>query len=299
VIGLCTDSNAQLPPDLRERYGVEVVPLTVTVDGVDHLEWVDLDADAFYAFFEDGAAPVVATAAPSPGRFVAAYEALAERGATEILSIHIGSAISATLNAARLAARDAPVPVRLVDTATASFGVACCVWEAAEAVAAGACLEEAAAVAEAVAARTGNVFVVQAVDLVRRGGRMGAAAREALEDDAVPVLRLLDGSYQPVAQVQSVDEAADVMAATVLGGGDRLRVGISVADAAGAPVREALERRLAGAPQILDMARYRVGPSVGVHTGPGTAGAMWYSTSSASEPEVPRRADGAAGGQRS
>ena len=64
-----------------------------------------------------------------------------------------------------------------------------------------------------------------------------------------------------------------------------LRVGISVADAAGAPVREALERRLAGAPQILDMVRYRVGPSVGVHTGPGTAGAMWYS---ASGPEVPR-----------
>ncbi len=289
MIGLCTDSNAQLPPDLRERYGVEVVPLTVTVDGTDHLEWVDLDADAFYAFFDHGAAPKVATAAPSPGRFVAAYEALAARGATEILSIHIGSTISATLNAARLAARDAPVPVRLVDTGTASFGVACCVWEAAEAIAAGACLEEAATVAEAVAARTGNVFVVQAVDLVRRGGRMGAAAQEALEDDAVPVLRLLDGSYQPVAQARSVDEAADAMAAAVLGGGDRLRVGISVADAAGAPVREALERRLAGAPQILDMVRYRVGPSVGVHTGSGTAGAMWYPTGFGSEPEVPHR----------
>lgn len=279
MIGLCTDSNAQLPPDLRHRYGVEVVPLTVSVDGVDHLEGVDLDADAFYAHFAGGAQPSVATAAPSPGRFAAAYEALAGRGATEILSVHIGSAISATLNAARLAARDAPVPVRLVDTGTASFGVACCVWEAAEAVAAGGTLDEAAAVAEAVAARTGNVFVVQAVALVRRGGRMGAAAQDALEDDAVPVLRLMGGSYQPVAQARSVDEAADAMAAAVLGGGERLRVGISVADAAGAPVREALERRLAGAPQILDMVRYRVGPSVGVHTGPGTAGAMWYSAS--------------------
>lgn len=290
MIGLCTDSNAQIPPDLRERYGVEVVPLTVTVDGRDHLEGVDLDADAFYAFFAGGATPSVATAAPSPGRFAAAYEALAARGATEILSVHIGSAISATLNAARLAARDAPVPVRLVDTATASFGVACCVWEAAEAVAAGATLEDAAAVAEAVAARTGNVFVVQAVDLVRRGGRMGAAAQNALEDDAVPVLRLVGGSYQPVAQVRTVDEAADAMAAAVLGGGHRLRLGISVADAAGALVREALERRLAAAPQILDMVRYRVGPSVGVHTGPGTAGAMWYPTGFGSGPEVPRRA---------
>ena len=276
MIGLCTDSNAQLPPELARRYGVEVVPLTVTVDGRDYLEWVDLDADAFYAFFEEERSPAVATAAPSPGRFAAAYEALAGRGATEILSVHIGSAISATLNAARLAAGAAPVPVRLVDTGTASFGVACCLWEAAEAVAAGAGLDEAAAVAEAVSARTGNVFVVQAVDLVRRGGRMGAAAQEALEADAVPVLRLVGGSYQPVAQARTVDEAADAMAAAVLESGQGLRVGISVADAAGAPVREALEARLAGAPEVVDLVRYRVGPSVGVHTGPGTAGAMWY-----------------------
>ena len=277
MIGLCTDSNAQLPPELAERYGVQVVPLTVTIDGVDHLEGVDIDADGFYARFADGAAPAVTTTAPSPGRFAAAYEALAAAGADEILSVHIGSAISATLNAARVAAAAAPVPVRLVDTGTASFGIACCVWEAAEAVAAGAGLEEAAAVAEAVAARTGNVFVVRAVDLVRRGGRMSAAAADgALEADAIPVVRLVGGSYQPVAQAHSVDEAADAMADAVLGGGDRLRVGISVADAAGAPVREALERRLAGAPQIVDLVRYRVGPSVGVHTGPGTAGAMWY-----------------------
>jgi DegV family protein with EDD domain len=276
MIGLCTDSNAQLPPELARRYGVEVVPLTVTVDGRDYLEWVDLDADAFYALFEGGRSPSAATAAPSPGRFAAAYQALAGRGATEILSVHIGSAISATLNSARLATRSAPVPVRLVDTGTASFGVACCLWEAAEAVAAGAGLEEAAAVAEAVAARTGNVFVVQAVDLVRRGGRMGAAAQRALEADAVPVLRLVGGSYQPVAQAHTVDEAADAMAAAVLESGPGLRVGISVADGAGAPVREALERRLEGAPEVAELVRYRVGPSVGVHTGPGTAGAMWY-----------------------
>lgn len=276
MIGFCTDSNSQLPPDLRDRYGVAVVPLTVTVDGTDYLEWVDLGADEFYRFFANGAAPQVATAAPSPGRFAAAYRSLAEGGATEILSVHIGSAISGTLNAARLAAEDSPVPVRLVDTGTASFGVACCLWEAAEAVAIGAGLDEAAATAEAVAARTGNVFVVKAVDLVRRGGRMGTEAQSALEDDAVPVLRLVGGSYHPVAQARTVDEAADAMAAAVLNSGTRLRVGISVADAAGAPVREALERRLAGAPEIMDLVRYRVGPSVGVHTGPGTAGAMWY-----------------------
>ena len=276
MIGFCTDSNAQLPPELAERYRVEVVPLTVTVDGRDYAEGVDLDADGFYERFAAGATPAVTTAAPSPGRFAAAFRSLAETGADEILSVHIGSAISGTLNAARLGAQGSPVPVRLVDTGTASFAVACCLWEAAEAVAAGAGLEEAATIAEEVAGRTGNVFVVRALDLVRRGGRLGAAAHSSLDPGSIPVLRLVGGSYQPVAQARTVDEAADAMAAAVLDGGSRLRVGISVADAAAAPVREALEERLTGAPQVRDLVRYRVGPSVGVHTGPGTAGAMWY-----------------------
>ncbi|MGH9166062.1 MAG: DegV family protein [Acidimicrobiales bacterium] len=276
MIGLCTDSNAQLPAGLAERYRVEVVPLTVTIDGGAFLEGVDLDADGFYARLSQGPPPTVTTAAPSPGRFVAAYQALAERGASEILSVHIGSSISGTLNAARVAAQASPVPVQLVDTGTASFAVACCVWEAGEALAAGATRAEAAAVAEAVAGRTDNVFVVKALDLARAGGRLGAAADTGMSDDAIPVLRLVDGSYQPVALVRSIDEAAEAMAACVLAGGTRLRVGISVADAAAAPLWQALERRLVGASEVAELVRYRVGPSVGVHTGPGTAGAMWY-----------------------
>ena len=135
MIGLVTDSNAQLPPELATRYGVEVVPLTVTVDGEAFAEGVDLDADAFYARFDHGT-PTVSTSQPSPGAFAEAYARVAERGATEILSIHIGSAVSGTLNSARIAVAGSPVPVRLVDTGTASFGVACCVWEAASRVAA-------------------------------------------------------------------------------------------------------------------------------------------------------------------
>jgi DegV family protein with EDD domain len=113
VIGIVTDSNSQLPPELADRYGVEVVPLTVVVDGVEYAEGIELDADSFYARFEAGT-PTVSTAAPSPGQFARAYRRMVDAGATEIVSIHIGSALSGTLNSARLAATDAPVPVHLV-----------------------------------------------------------------------------------------------------------------------------------------------------------------------------------------
>jgi fatty acid-binding protein DegV len=289
MIGFCTDSNAQMPLELVRRFDVEVVPLTVTIDGEAFLEGVDLDADAFYARFEAGATPAVSTAAPGPGLFAAAYGALAARGATEILSVHIGSSVSATFDAARVGAQASPVPVRLVDTGTASFGVTCSLWEAAEAVARGADLDQAAAVAGSVAERTDNVFVVRALDLMLGGGRlsMGDARSEPLDTGppgparpgAIPVLRLVAGAVQPVGQARSVEEVADVMASAVRAGGSNLRVGISIADAGAEPLWQALEERLAGAEEVVDLVRYRVGPSVGVHTGPGTAGAMWYQAS--------------------
>ena len=275
MIGLVTDSNSQLPAELAERYGVEIVPLTVTVDGVAHLEGVDLDADGFYERFADGRVPEVSTSHPSPGQFVDAYRRLADAGATEILSIHIGSEISGTLNSARLAAQGSAVPVRLVDTGTASFGVACCVWEAAEALAREATVEEAAQVAEQLAATVGNVFTVRALDLARAGGRL-AAGVDAGTGDAIPVLSLVGSAITVVGTAATLAEAADVMADRVTAAGTRLRVAVGVADADAAALVGALEDRLRGHEQVLEMVRYRVGPSVGVHSGPGTAGAFFY-----------------------
>ncbi len=273
MIGLVTDSNAQLPAGLAERYGVEVVPLTVVVDGEEHLEGVDLDADAFYARFVDGR-PTVSTAQPSPGRFAAAYEAVAERGATEILSVHIGSSVSGTVNSARLATQVSPVPVRIVDSGTASFAVTLCLWEGAEAVAAGATLEQAAAAAERGGATVGNVFVLGALDLARSGGRLD----QGISDTAavtVPVLTFSGGVMRQIGRCDDLDQAADAMAAFVRAGGFSLRVGVGLSDVTTLPLVTALEDRLGAALEVRELVRYRIGPSVGAHTGPGTVGAMF------------------------
>lgn len=276
MIGLCTDSNAQLPPALVDRYGVEVVPITVTIDGVDYAEGVDLDADTFYARFAGGATPQVSTAQPSPGRFAEAYQRLADRGASEIISIHVSAAVSGTLNSARLAARDAPVKVHLVDSGTASFGIGCCVWEAAEALASGATVRESIEVAQTLARTIGNVFVVGALELVRQGGRLDAGSSPS--SDAVPVLSLVDGKVKVIATASDLEAATVMMAAYVQAWGTGLKVAIGVADRAGAPLSDALDAALSNATEVRELVRYRVGPSVGVHTGPGTAGAFFFPT---------------------
>jgi fatty acid-binding protein DegV len=80
----------------------------------------------------------------------------------------------------------------------------------------------------------------------------------------------------PVGEAATMDEAVQAMAATVVAFGTGLRVGLGIADAGAAPLWHALEAALMDAPEVLDVVRYRIGPSVGAHTGPGSAGAIYY-----------------------
>jgi DegV family protein with EDD domain len=271
VIGLVTDSNAQLPDDLRERYQVGVVPLTVVLDGLPYREGIDITTGDFYARLAGRAD--VSTAAPSPGEVLTVYEEAASAGATEILSIHIGSNTSATVNAVKVAAGSSPVPVEIVDTGTASFAVACCVWAAGEVLNAGGDLTHAADVAREVASRVGNVFVVGALDLARRGGRLAA---DATDGDGVPVLALADGQMSAVGHVHDVESAVDAMTDYFIevAAGAPQRVGVG--DALTPELAHEYAARLAARPEVAELVRYEVGPSIGAHTGAGTVGACFF-----------------------
>lgn len=189
--------------------------------------------------------------------------------------MHIGSELSGTLNAAQIAARTAPVPVRLVDSRAASFIIGCAVWEAAEALATGVTIEQAATRAEWVAGVCGNVFVVGTLAFARAGGQLAGDPAVAV---GVPVLRPADGKLETVGQAATAEEAAVLLGDTVAQAGTGLRVGIADSDPSSVPVADHLVRRLEASPDVREIIRYRVGPSVGVHTGRGTASAVFYST---------------------
>jgi DegV family protein with EDD domain len=272
TVALVTDSNAQLPPALVERYGIGVVPLTVTLDGEPFLEGVDLFAPGFYDRLADGAA--VSTAAPSPGQVLAAYEAAAEAGATEVLSVHIGSSVSATVAAAEIAAGLSPVPVTIVDTGTASFSIGCCVWAAGEVLAGGAGIEAAAAEARRVAGGVGNVFVVGALALAERGGRLDPSAVDG--GDGVAVLALEGGTMGVLERAGDIDTALAAMVDHVNGWPRSGLLRVGVGDALAGPVAVDLVERLAALDRVVEVVRYEIGPSVGAHTGAGTVGAVFY-----------------------
>jgi DegV family protein with EDD domain len=271
VIALVTDSNAQLPAELQERFGVRVVPLTIVLDGEDRVEGVDLDADEFYDRLAAGAE--VSTAAPAPGRFVETFAAAADSGATGILAVHIGSNTSATVQSATLAARSSPVPVEIVDTGSASFPIACCVWAAGIVLERGGTIEDAARAARAVATTIGNVFIVGALDLARRGGRLAAGAADA---EGLPVLALDEGTMEVVGQAHDVEGAVDAMVSYFGRWADGRAMRVGVGHIRAETIADELDARLRTRPEVVDLVRYDIGPSVGAHTGAGTVGAVFF-----------------------
>lgn len=276
MIGLVTDSNSQMPASLAERYGIEVVALPVTIDGREYREGVDLTADEFYASWEGGHEPVVETSQPSTGDFLESYERLIEGGAHEIISVHLSAALSGTLNAARLAAAQVSRPVVLVDSGTASFGVSCCVWAAAEALDEGATVTTAADVARRRADDLGTAFIVGVPALTERSGRADGLGVAAAAEEGVPVLAMSRGVLTVLDTASSVNDAIAAMTHYALGwtpshsGGLRIAVGTS--DTTSFAIGGRLTEELAGHPAVGDVVQYRIGPSVGAHTGPGTAG---------------------------
>lgn len=272
-VALFTDSASYIPADIRERFDILSVPLHIVIDGEEHAE-PDLDPDAFYQQVASGAA--VSTSQPAPGEFSKAYAEAANQGAEQILSIHIGGNLSGTVQSARLAAETSPAPVTIVDTGQASFAEGLCVLEAAEALARGGSIEEATGVAQAASRSIGNTFVVRAMDLVQRSGRMVSGDEASVA--GVPVMALTDEGMKVLTSTGSLEDAVETMAGHIKAAADgvsvrRLRVGIG--HGAAPHVAEALRERVEAISGIDDIIDYVVGPAVGAHVGPGNAGAVF------------------------
>jgi DegV family protein with EDD domain len=267
------DSASYLPGAVREHFGMTVVPMTVVVDGKEYREFETLGAAQFYTMLAAGAQ--VSTSQPPPGLFVDAYEAASRAGAGQVLSIHIGSAISGTVNSARTAANLVDVPVTVVDTGQASFIEGLAAWEACEVLAGGGTVEEAETAAIAAGKSAGNVFLVRGMELLRAGGRVRP---EAEVPAGVPILAADGAGIHPVASATTVEEALALIverATTAMEGtpGKRFRVGVANGDA-GTLAAELMER-MRTLPMVDEVVEYVIGPAVGAHTGPGCTGVVF------------------------
>lgn len=171
-IRIVTDSTCDLPAEIIAKYGISVVPLFINVGNRGFLDGIDIKRDEFYTRLPSFSTHP-STAVPSPQKFDAIYQALADEGASAILSIHISAALSGVVDVARSAAQETTtVPVTVFDSQQLSLGTGFLVERAAKLAAAGGSVAEISAVLNDQTQRSHVFAALDTLEFLKRSGRM-------------------------------------------------------------------------------------------------------------------------------
>jgi len=274
VIHLVTDSTSDLDAATATRLGITVVPLVVRFGADEFRDGVDLSSDAFYKrLASDPTHPT--TSQPSPEEFAAVYRSLLQADGDSIVSIHISSKMSGTLQSANVAAQQVDGErIHLVDSETVTAGLQLLLLAAADDIAAGKPANAVAEAAERRRALSNIFFLLDTLTYLRRGGRIGrATAVVGGLLNVKPVLTLQDGEVAPLSRVRSRSKGIAMIIELLRGQMPLRRMGVFHA---GAPeVLDELQAAVAAAFPGVELTQGQVGPVVGTYAGPGGLGVAY------------------------
>lgn len=272
MVRIVTDSTSDILPDVAERLGVDVVPLTVRFGDQTYRDGVEISPTDFYRRLPT--TPVQPrTSQPTPQQFSEVYQRHVEAGET-VVSIHISERLSGTLQSATLAARDFPPgSVLTVDSTTVSAGIAFLVRAALFDVAEGC---DAATVEKRTRERRGRVGVFVLLDTLtylQRGGRIGRAQGMVGSLLKVKPLLRIAGEVHPEARVRSRQQGIARLLEIVRTAGhlDQL-----AAFHCGAPeLLDLLRPPLEEMHPEIELVTGQLGAVVGTYSGPGGIGVAY------------------------
>ena len=206
-VAIVTDSTSDLPPALARQHDIHIVACNVHFGTEVYREHVDLDNDQFFEKLRNSP-QLPTTSQPSVGAFLEVYRALATRYAG-IVSIHLASSLSGTMQSATLAAREiGDVPVEVIDSESVSMGIGWLAIIGARAAISGASLEEISKLVQDARGRTRLLALLENLDNALKGGRIGRA--EAMLGTVLSVKPILDigkGEVKPLEKVRTWNKA--------------------------------------------------------------------------------------------
>jgi DegV family protein with EDD domain len=271
TVKIVTDSTCDLPRDLVEQLEITVVPLAVFFGDEALLDGVDIDAKEFYVR-QATSAVLPRTSQPSVDLFQVAYEELGQE-TNEVVSIHLSSKLSGTLNAASVAREVVAhsVHVDLIDSYNVGLGLGLIVLEAATAAQAGASLADVVAVARRAMDRVSVHLAVDTLEFLQRGGRIGRA-RSLLGSvlSIKPILKVEDGEVAPFERVRTRSKAVERIF-QIASNMPRAKAMFIAASGDTTTAEELIERLKPLLPHT-DIRLGQLGPAVGVYTGPNALG---------------------------
>src|SRR4051812_15314216 len=275
-VAVVTDTTQYLPADMIRRHQIELVSLYVNWNGRTDRESDLPDYDAYYDFLRS-AGELPSTSQPSLGDFLAVYEPLVEAG-DDILSIHLSGGISGTVRAAEQAREllieqgMAPEKMVVIDSRTGCAGHGFMSVAAANAVERGADLAGAVLAADAMREDLQLLIMVDTLEYLRRGGRIGAAAAWIGATLKVKPILTIEGEMQPVERVRTAGRAFERLVAHLE---QRKENGCDAFALQHIQAPEEIERLAERGREIYGRdpeLMSEIGPVIGTHTGPGILG---------------------------
>ena len=272
TVRIVTDSASDIPGDMARELGVAVVAQNVHFGTQTFKDNVTITPDDFYSMLADSP-ELPKTSQVSPGDFKQVYDELGG-DADGIVSIHISSRLSGTYNSALqgAAATSAACPVEVIDSLQGSMGLGLVVIAAAGAANRGADRDEVAALARGAAARSQCFTLLETLEYLRKGGRIGKA--QALIGSILkikPMVIIRDGEASPLGKARTFPKALAAMKQTARNFApvESLAVMYSTTPSVAADIAGDLSDLL---PEGASPYVTRFGPVLGVYTGPGAIG---------------------------
>jgi fatty acid kinase fatty acid binding subunit len=269
-VRVVTDSACDLPDDLIERHGIEVVPLTIRFGNEELIDRKELSTDEFWRRLADSDV-LPETSAPSAGAFEGAFRRLIEDGATGIICVNLSSKLSATMQSAQVAAQavQADCPVVVIDSLMVSMGLGSLCLTAAQRAADGDSLDSIVANVTDRRNRSKLYGALDTLEFLKKGGRVGNARALLGTMLAIkPVLEVRDGVVEEAGKVRTRSKALRLLA-------ERVKEGpfenLAVLHGNAPDLDELLDllEPLASRDQIVVG---QIGPVIGTHAGPRVIG---------------------------
>ncbi len=285
-VAIVTDSAASIPESLLKALDIHWVPYYLHRGQEVLRDLVTIQRDAFYRWLPT-AKELPQTASPGPGDYAEMYEDLAaERGAREIVSIHMTSRGSGAYQAAKIAQsmlreRLPELRIEVIDTLNVSMCQGWMVIEAARAALEGRSLADLVDLVKGMIPTTRMIQTADTLRYLHMGGRIGKAQHLVGSLLKIkPLISMEDGIIVPLGQARSRLKAYEAMADLVeaaVGPGGAIKVAYVHAAALGEAekIRDLVERRLTCVESLFA----ELSPALGVHTGPGTAGLCYFPVS--------------------
>ncbi len=268
-----TDSTAYIPEQLRSKYDIEVAPQVLIWDGETLLDGVDISPNQFYERLKTAKA-MPTTSQATIGAFQKIFEPLVAEG-RPVLAVLISDKLSGTIQSAVQAKAMFPdAQIEIVNSKSCAMDLGFQILAAARAAEEGKSFEEVVETARDVKDKTGVIFLVDTLEFLHRGGRIGGAARflgTAL--NLKPILEVRDGAIEPVERVRTKKKArARLLELLEDRIAQRPQVRLAVLHAAAEQEAQALLDEASERVGPVETVFSEVSPVVGAHVGPGTLG---------------------------